>query len=78
MHKCAYVFSFYNLLEVTHDIHVEDVYWQVVLHTHCRSCDIHHLKALGYHVSVSDVVKLRGSRVFLRVGGIDTIYARTF
>ena len=78
MHKSADVLAGYDLLEVAHDVHVEHVDGQVVLLAHASGGQVHYTQIACQHFVVSDVGKLGGRRVFLGVGSIDAIYARTF
>ena len=70
--------SRHHLGEIAIDIHVEDIDGKIVLLTHRGGREVHDLQAAGIDLVVGDVVKLRGCRVFLGVGGIDAIHACTF
>ena len=40
MHQCSYVLARYDLLEIAHDIHVENVDGEVILHAHGSGGDV--------------------------------------
>ena len=67
VYQGADVFALDDFLEVTHDVHIEDVDGKVVLHAHGCCGNVHYLEALGNDILVGDVLELGGGRVLLGV-----------
>ena len=68
MHEGAYLLAIHHLFEIAHDIHVEHIDGQMILLTHSGGREVHHPKIAIIDFIESDVLKLRGSGVLLRVG----------
>ena len=75
MYQRSYFFTVHHLLEVSEDVHIEDIDRQVVLHAHCCCCDVHHLQTACYYLFVCDVMELCCGRVFLRICCLDAVNA---
>ena len=74
VHQSADVLAGDDLLEVAHDVHVEDVDGEVVLHAHGGGGDVHYLQPLGNDILIGDVLELGGGGVLLGVGGVDAVH----
>ena len=75
MHVSTDIFALHHLLEVTHDVHVEDVDGEVVLLAHGGGGEVHHLESAGVDLVVGDLGELGGGGVLLGVGGVDAVDA---
>ena len=75
MNESTNLLAFHDLLKVAYDIHIEDINRKVVLLAHSGGGEIHHLQALCVDFVVGNLTKLRGSWVFLRIGGLDAVYS---
>jgi len=75
VHVGADIFAFHHLLEVAHNVHVEDVDGEVVLLAHGGGGEVHHLESAGVDLVVGDLGELGGGGVLLGVGGVDAVDA---
>ena len=64
-------------MEVANGVHVKDIDWHIVLAAHGDSGEVHYFEFLVEHLVVGDLRELGSSRIFLRVGCVDAIYACT-
>ena len=78
MHQRPDILTAHNAFEITHNIHVKHVDGQVILLTHRGCGEVHHLQAPRLNLVVGYFCKLCGRWVFLWVGRIDAVHARTF
>ena len=76
--QSAYLFAVDDFFEVAVLIHVKDIDGQTVLFRHGGSGEIHDLETAADDFVIGDLGEFRGSRVFLRIGGVDTVHTRTF
>ena len=74
VHQGANLIASHYFLQVTHNIHVEDIDRQIIVLTHTDSGEVHHLQPASQHLFISNVRELCSCGVFLGVSGIDTIH----
>ena len=74
MHQCPYFLACHHLLQVAHNIHVEDIDRKVIVLTHADGGEVHHLQATGEDFLVGNLRELSGCGVFLRISSIDAIH----
>ena len=73
MYERTNLLASHHFLQITHDIHVEDIDGQMIVIAHADSSQIHHLQTTCQHLLISNIMELRSRRILLRVSRIDTI-----
>ena len=71
----SYWFAVDDFFEVAVLIHVKDIDGQSVLFRHRGGGEVHDLETAADDFVIGDLGEFRGSRVFLRIGGIDAVYS---
>ena len=75
MNQCANIFAVNHLFQVAMAIHIEDHDGQIIFLTQRGGGKIHHPESPLIYFIEGDGAELGSCGVFLRISGINTVYA---